>query len=293
MIVALIQSIMSPFLRKLAIALLRFQINTTALFSPIRAGRMALDIFRTPRKGRLREQDQLFLQGAKWEVLQAEGLDIQTYLWEGTGPTILLAHGWESNSARWRTFINLFRKKGYRIVALDAPGHGATSSDRFDAHCYGMVMKAVAERFEPAFIIGHSAGGMSVLYYLATFKPSFVRGGVVIAAPSSLRKILRNFYGILQLSPRAIQGMDLAILEKFAQPTEAFDLFDFARNTDVPGLLLFDTGDQIASFVEGQQLAEVWKNSRFVGFEGLGHSVNGKEVVEVVLGFIGESKNRE
>ena len=175
-------------------------------------------------------------------------------------------------------------------MALDAPGHGATSSDRFDAHSYGLAMKAVAERFEPAFIIGHSAGGMSVLYYLATFKPSFVRGGVVIAAPSSLRKILKNFYGIMQLSPRAILGMDLAILEKFAQPTEAFDLFDFARNTEISGLLLFDAGDQIADFSEGQQLAEVWKNSRFVGFEGLGHSVNGKAVVEEVVGFVAEQK---
>jgi pimeloyl-ACP methyl ester carboxylesterase len=82
--------------------------------------------------------------------------------------------------------------------------------------------------------------------------------------------------------------MDLAILEKFAQPTEAFDLFDFARNTEVPGLLLFDAGDQIADFSEGQQLAEVWKNSRFVGFEGLGHSVNGKAVVEEVVGFVAE-----
>jgi pimeloyl-ACP methyl ester carboxylesterase len=279
---------MRPFFRNLIIGLLRFQINTIALFSPLKAGRMALDIFRTPRKGRLREQYKTFLAGAKWETLQAEGLDIQTYRWEGSGPTILLAHGWESNSARWRTFINVFRKKGYKIVALDAPGHGATSSDRFDAHSYGLAMKAVAERFEPAFIIGHSAGGMSVLYYLATFKPSFVRGGVVIAAPSSLRKILKNFYGIMQLSPRAILGMDLAILEKFAQPTEAFDLFDFARNTEVSGLLLFDAGDQIADFSEGQQLAEVWKNSRFVGFEGLGHSVNGKAVVEEVVGFVAE-----
>lgn len=279
---------MRPFLRNLIIGLLRFQINTIALFSPLMAGRIALDIFRTPRKGRLREQDKTFLAGAKWETLQAEGLDIQTYLWEGGGPTILLAHGWESNSARWRTFINVFRKKGYKIVALDAPGHGATSSDRFDAHWYGLAMKAVAERFEPAFIIGHSAGGMSFLYYLATFKPSFVRGGVVIAAPSSLRKILKNFYGIMQLSPRAILGMDLAILEKFAQPTEAFDLFDFARNTEVPGLLLFDAGDQIADFSEGQQLAEVWTNSRFVGFEGLGHSVNGKAVAAEIGAFMEE-----
>jgi hypothetical protein len=84
---------MRPFLRNLIIGLLRFQINTIALFSPLMAGRMALDIFRTPRKGRLREQDKTFLAGAKWETLQAEGLDIQTYRWEGSGPTILLAHG--------------------------------------------------------------------------------------------------------------------------------------------------------------------------------------------------------
>ena len=67
---------MRQFIRNLVIGLLRFQINAFALFSPIRAGRMALDIFRTPRKGRLREQDRTFLQGAQWETIQAEGLPL-------------------------------------------------------------------------------------------------------------------------------------------------------------------------------------------------------------------------
>ena len=273
---------MRQFFRKLVIGLLRFQINTIALFSLGWAGRKALDIFRTPHKGRLREQDKTFLAGAKWETIQAEGLDIQTYLWEGSGPTILLAHGWESNSGRWRTFINVFKKKNYRIVALDAPGHGATSGNRFDAHWYALALKAVAEHFQPAFIAGHSAGGMALMYYLSQFKPSFVHGGVVIAAPCSLRRVLNNFNAVLHLSERAMQGMEIAINDQFGVPVDSFNLYDFAEKNKTPGLMMYDACDEVASFAEGQKLAAIWKKSRFEGYNGLGHSMNNKAVAEEI-----------
>lgn len=276
---------MRQFLRKLVIGLLRFQINTIALFSLSWAGRKALEIFRTPRKGRLREQDHTFLAGATWETLQAEGLDIQTYLWEGTGPTVLLAHGWESNSARWRTFINLLRKKNYRIVALDAPGHGATSSNHFDARWYGQALKAVAEKHRPSFIMGHSAGGMALLYYLSAAHPDFVKGSVVIAAPCSLRQVLGNFNKVMQLSERAMRGMEIAINDQFGLPVDSFNLFDFAEKANVPGLLLYDDCDEIAPFAEGQKLATIWEKSHFTGYNGLGHSMNNKAVAEETVRF--------
>lgn len=279
---------MRQFFRKLVIGLLRFQINTIALFSLGWAGRKALDIFRTPHKGRLREQDKTFLAGAKWETLQAEGLDIQTYLWEGSGPTILLAHGWESNSGRWRTFINVFRKKGYNIVALDAPGHGATNGKRFDAVWYAMALKAVAEKHQPAFIAGHSAGGMALLYYLAQFHPAFVKGAVVIAAPCSLRQVLTNFNKIMQLSERAMAGMEIAINDQFGLPADSFNLFDFAEKSKTKGLVLYDACDEIASFAEGQKLAAIWKKSHFEGYNGLGHSMNNKAVAEEIGVFVEE-----
>lgn len=277
---------MRQFFRKLVIGLLRFQINTIALFSLSWAGRKALDIFRTPRRGRLRDQDHTFLAGATWETLQAEGLDIQTYIWEGTGPTVLLAHGWESNSARWRTFINLLRKKDYRIVALDAPGHGATSSNRFDAMWYAQALKAVAEKHRPSFIVGHSAGGMALLYYLSNARPDFVKGSVVIAAPCSLRQVLGNFNKVMQLSERAMAGMEMAINDQFGLPVDAFNLFDFAEKTKIPGLVLYDACDEIASFAEGQKLAAIWKKSHFEGYNGLGHSMNNKAVAEEIVTFM-------
>lgn len=277
---------MRQFFRKLAIGLLRFQINTIALFSLSWAGRKALDIFRTPRRGRLRDQDHTFLAGATWETIQAAGLDIQTYLWEGTGPTVLLAHGWESNSARWRTFINLLRKKDYRIVALDAPGHGATSSNRFDAMWYAQALKAVAEKHRPSFIVGHSAGGMALLYYLSNARPDFVKGSVVIAAPCSLRQVLGNFNKVMQLSERAMAGMEMAINDQFGLPVDAFNLFEFAEKTKIPGLVLYDACDEIASFAEGQKLAAIWKKSHFEGYNGLGHSMNNKAVAEEIVTFM-------
>lgn len=282
---------MRQFFRKLVIGLLRFQINTIALFSMSAAGHKALDLFRTPRKGRLREQDHTFLAGAKWETVHAVGLDIQTYLWEGDGPTILLAHGWESNSGRWRTFINLLRKKGYRIVALDAPGHGATSSKRFDAVWYAQALEAVAAQYRPSFIAGHSAGGMALLYYLSAVHPDFVKGAVVIAAPCSLRQVLNNFNGVMHLSERAMLGMEMAINDQFGLPADSFNLFDFAEKAKVPGLVMYDACDEIASFAEGQKLGVIWKKSHFEGYSGLGHSMNNKAVAEEMVEFMEETLN--
>jgi pimeloyl-ACP methyl ester carboxylesterase len=278
-------NVMHPFVRQMAIVALRFRINTTAFFSPLQAGKLALDIFRTPRKGRLREQDLTFLQGAEQVKIQVQGQDIQTYRWIGNGPTILMAHGWESNSARWRTFINLFRKKGYQVVALDAPGHGASSSDRFDAHIYGLAIQAVAEQHQPDFIVGHSAGGMALLYYLSFAQPAFVKGSVVVAAPSTLRMVLNNFCKIMGFNQQTVKGLDQAIKECFTLSTDDFSLFHFAKKTHCPGLLMFDTDDVIASYPDGQRMTEYWKNSQFKGYSGFGHSMNNKKVAEDMIEF--------
>ncbi len=246
---------------------------------------MALDIFRTPRKGRLREQDLQFLEGALRDTIHAEKLAIRTYSWSGKGACILLAHGWESNSARWRTFINLFRKAGYQVVALDAPAHGETSSDRFDAHWYGLALQAVADTLQPSFIVGHSAGGMALAYFLSKNSPSYLKGAVVVAAPSGLRKVLSNFNKVMGLNNRAIKGMEAAVKTCFTLAVDDFSLFDFGKKIETPGLLLFDTDDPIADYDEGQRLETLWKNSRFKGYSGLGHSMNNKIVAEEMLRF--------
>lgn len=48
----------------------------------------------------------------------------------GTGPTVVLAHGWAGRAADWCHLAHDLIAAGWRIVAPDLPGHGMTPGDR-------------------------------------------------------------------------------------------------------------------------------------------------------------------
>src|SRR5688572_2988678 len=45
----------------------------------------------------------------------------------GDGPTILLVHGWGERASAMGAFIAPLTSAGYRVVAIDLPGHGRTT----------------------------------------------------------------------------------------------------------------------------------------------------------------------
>ncbi|MBT8299718.1 MAG: alpha/beta hydrolase, partial [Maribacter sp.] len=98
--------------------------NVLATFSSKMAAKKAFALFCTPRKGKVRPEQQGFLEQAKSHRLKVMGLELQTYRWQGNKETILLMHGWESNAFRWRNLISFLKKEDYNIIAFDAPAHG-------------------------------------------------------------------------------------------------------------------------------------------------------------------------
>ncbi|KAI0528450.1 Alpha/Beta hydrolase protein [Xylaria digitata] len=49
------------------------------------------------------------------------------YVVEGTGPAILLLHGWACDSLDWQYQIPFLHSLGYQTITFDARGHGASS----------------------------------------------------------------------------------------------------------------------------------------------------------------------
>ena len=108
------------------------------------------------------------------------------------GPTLVLLHGFTDSGLCWPDGV---RRWGgdYRIVALDARGHGesarfdrATSgSNRFDAMVADVValLEALAdERGEPRLLVGHSMGAGVAASVVAT-RPDLVHGAVLEDPP--------------------------------------------------------------------------------------------------------------
>ncbi len=262
-------------------------LNALAVISPVQAGRRILQLFSMPRTGRLSPQDRAFLETAEWGMLQAQNLDVQYYRWENEGPTVLLAHGWESNSARWQVLVQRLRKTNYRVIAVDAPAHGGSGGTEFNAVLYADFIAAATEKFRPDFVIGHSVGAMALAYFLL-HHPESIRKVALLAAPSELRQITGVFGQVLGLSTRAMQSYAEQVFHKFGHTLDYFSVAEFAKSIATDCLIIHGRDDVTAPFADAERVARNWAGgAQLVATDGLGHSQQGEPVYHAILKFLG------
>jgi pyruvate dehydrogenase E2 component (dihydrolipoamide acetyltransferase) len=100
--------------------------------------------------------------------------------------TLVFIHGLGGSQSTWATVLGNFAD-GFRVVALDLPGHGASSKPSPDDggdYSLPALAAAVGEVIEkldlaPAVLVGHSLGGGTALE-LALARPKLVRGLVLV-----------------------------------------------------------------------------------------------------------------
>ena len=103
----------------------------------------------------------------------------------GSGPTVVLSHGWAASHAVWIPVARRLVESGHRVVLYDQRGHGASTRGTAPldtttlARDFALVLEArdVAD----AILAGHSMGGMTVMA-LATFHPEVLtqRGRAIV-----------------------------------------------------------------------------------------------------------------
>lgn len=116
----------------------------------------------------------------------ADGVEIYWQYWQPAAPPralLLVVHGAGEHSSRYATFARYFTARGYVVGALDHPGHGKSAGQ------YGHIERldgllATLEQFRerlsadfaglPAFLVGHSMGGLLACLHLLSHQPEYV-----------------------------------------------------------------------------------------------------------------------
>src|SRR5262245_52837553 len=117
-------------------------------------------------------------------ILNANGIDLH---WNetGEGEPLLFLHGGMGCGADWR-HIFAEAPDGFRIIAPDLRGHGATAnpSGQFTFRQWAHDVLALLRhlRLPRVKAIGVSGGGL-VLLHAATIEPSTIAAMVVVSAP--------------------------------------------------------------------------------------------------------------
>ena len=151
----------------------------------------------------------------------------------GSGPLVVLLHGFPECSYGWRHQVPRLAAAGFRVVAPDLRGYGASDRPRgISAYSVGALVGDVAGLIErlgggPAVLAGHDWGGV-VAWYAAMSRPEVVRRLVILNAPHpaayarELRRgssqLLRSWYAGLHQLPRlpelAWEAFDYALLRR-------------------------------------------------------------------------------
>jgi pimeloyl-ACP methyl ester carboxylesterase len=89
---------------------------------------------------------------------------------QGTGPDVLLIHGWASSLRMWERTTSRLASEGFRAWAIDMPGHGASAplaslNGGYSIPNLADAMEAFTKRMNihQVALVGHSMGGAIAL----------------------------------------------------------------------------------------------------------------------------------
>ena len=132
--------------------------------------------------------------------LRVAGFETRALDLDGSGPPLILLHGWSDSADTWRPLLDLMRRSGRRAVALDLPGYGSASPLEPDAEILPQLdrfLRAALVRFaegRPAIVAGNSLGGCIALR--AAADPAMAIGGVIPIAPAGLD--MAGWFGVIE-----------------------------------------------------------------------------------------------
>lgn len=276
---------MNKTVKKILPKVLGLKLNSLFFVRPEAAISQAFYLFCGPRRGKINPEQKKFLDPAKNGKINLGKQIIQSYHWKGNKETILLLHGWESNTQRWQQLIEKLQQENYNIIAFDAPAHGDSSGKLFNVPLYSKCVTVFVEKHRPDYIIGHSIGAMTTIYE-QRLSPISAKKIVLLGAPSELMFIMKDFQKTLNLSSRFMKGFEAYFNKKFGFSFKEFSTAKFAEKIKQPGLLIHDTYDKIVPVSASKAIHKNWNNSKLIITEGAGHSLNNDAIHAEIISFL-------
>lgn len=273
-------------MKQIIIKTIGFLLNFTSFFSSTFAGKMAIQLFSRPQNGKLTDPDTSVLKSATKKIFHYNEIAIMTYHWEGSKNTVLLAHGWESNSSRWKDMIPFLKAADLNIIALDAPAHGLSSGKLFNALLFSECIHIVAKAYHVNTVIGHSVGGMAAVFFQHKYQLAHVEKLVLLGAPSNFEDVFDRYAKMMGYHQGVIKAMNEYVLKTFHHPPSYFSAAKFSKNIKSRGLLFHDKKDRIIPFDDALEFEQYYTNATLIPTTGLGHRLRSDTVNTRILDFL-------
>ena len=266
---------------------LRWTFRLFGFLSPKVAANLAYRLWFHPHK--LRQPDwekELLSQCDKLDV-EFKGKPLPVYA-KGSGPTIMLLHGWGGRAGQMARFIDPLVAAGFRVVTFDQPAHGEAYGSNTDAYEILLAADEIIEQVGP--VVGYIAHSFALTWLLFGFQRKLSAAPVVAVAPAAnIEGFLIKFANMTALPMRSVEFLRQLILKRLGD--DAFQKFSAEQNAKkmtVSCLVFHDRDDSDVPWQEGQSIADAWPQAQIHLTENLGHRriLRDPEVIRQTVEFL-------
>lgn len=261
------------FAQKLVIGYFSTTFKLWSKLSKRKAAEKAFDLFCTPVPTGSRKTPALFEKAEKLHV-QMDGMKLVGYRWNHPKPKkVLIMHGFSSTVKKFDHFVMPLVKKGYEVLAFDAPAHGESGGKRINVLIYMKMIETVYEKFGPIqSFTAHSFGGLALSLFMEQQKYQENKKMVLIAPATETSSALDSFCKLLKIDEAVKEEMRNVIYEKRNEWPEWYSVRRAANNINCDVLWIHDEDDEQTPWADAERvMQDAHPNFQFMVTKGLGH----------------------
>ena len=260
--------------------------------SPAAAAHLAYVLLTRPPRVAERPWQVSLRQRAAQSTLPFGRGHLALYSW-GSGPTVLLVHGWGARGTHLGKMVPPLVAAGYRVVAFDAPGHGCSSGRSATLPQFAGAIAAVAAHVgEIHTLVAHSFGVSMALWAQLDWGMQ-ARRQVLFSSLDHCKWVTEEFARLMRLPQSVLaRGRELMVERcQGAMDWERLAVGEMLAQTAQPTLLVHDAEDPEVPIEHmfNLMVACPRRPLELHVTEGLGHHrlLGNREVLERLVAFIG------
>ncbi len=267
--------------------LIGFFLNTLVFVAPWQAGRIGFNIFCHPFRLKLTARQLEFLKSADQFQLDHGGEVIQGYRWGNGSKNILLLHGWQSHTYRWKAYVDAINKDEYAVYAIDAPGHGLSSGGFMTVPLYSEVIrKTILHIGKVHHLVAHSIGSFTAIYTFYKHPELTPDRVMMLASPGEANDFFQFYKKTLSLSSKTLHYIVQHFEKVIGLSPDYFSISRFAQQLSTAALIIHDEDDDETPVENSRIIHRSISGSRLIITKGKGHNLKSKEVVHEVISFM-------
>lgn len=259
--------------QRLALGYIRTKFKLLSAISKKKAARAAFDLFCTPQKRNLKKPPRIFAEAEPLQ-LKVEGITVKGWRWNHpAGKKALIVHGFESSVVNFDRYIRPLVRKGYEVLAFDAPAHGKSGGKKINAPLFRKTIQDICKKFGPVqAFLAHSFGGLAVSLALEEMPHNSSTQLVLLAPATETQTAIDSFSRFLHLDTATRAEFDRLIILKGGVSPAWYSIRRAMKHIRAQVLWFHDEDDETTPLRDALLVRdENHPNIRFVITKGLGH----------------------